>query len=265
VLAGLSVVFPVRSQLSEEDEPEYIRAQRIKPIERRLYDVSGSERTLTGRLVTRYDRQGNLVESAGYTASGALRSQSRYRYDADNRQVEYITEPAAAGFESYTRSYKLDEKGQAIEERDHHPGGVLRRLRRFTLDAAGRVVEEATHDGAGVLTHIQRTRYDAAGNPVEYWSLEGDGRLVMRVERMFRKKGQELRAQVYGADNRLGSQWESVYSGERLSGVSYFVGGTLQWRYAFERDASGLVASETLFDPDGKVTSVEKRTYELYP
>jgi antitoxin component YwqK of YwqJK toxin-antitoxin module len=221
---------------------------------------------LSARLVFGFDRQGNLIESAGYTETGALRSRSTYKYDASNRRVEYDTEPPVAGFEGYTRSYTLDQNGRVVEEKDQRRDGSLHGSRRYTLDAGGRVVEENYYDGAGVSQGGHRWRYDADGNQVEMWGLNGDGIVVRRWENTFRKKGQKMRELTYDSSNRLIGKSESVYAGEQLSEVfDYYGDGRLRWHVVLERNASGLVVKETMLQEDGKVTSVEEITYEHHP
>ena len=264
LLAGLVVALPACAQFQTDDEREEIRAQKIRTIERRLYDPSANGMTFSARLVMRYDRQGNLVESAGYTASGALRSRSQYKYEG-NRLVEYVTEPAHDAFQNFTGAYQLDQNGRVIEATYHESSGKVRGSQKFTRDDAGRIVEETSYDGAGRPQHIQRRRYDADGNAVEWISMNGDGSVVQRREYTFRKKGQQLQELTYDSSNRLVGRSESVYDGERLSESSAFYGdGKLRWRVVFERNASGLVVKETMFQ-DGKVSSVEEITYEHHP
>jgi YD repeat-containing protein len=264
VLAGLGFAFPICAQFQTDDEREEIRANKIKTIERRLYDPSPNGMTLGARLVMSYDRQGNLVESTGYTASGALRSRSRYKYEG-NRLVEYVTEPAHEVFQNFTGAYKLDQDGRVIEATYHQPGGKVRGSQKFTRDNAGRIVEETSYDGAGRPQHIQRRRYDSDGNAVEWISMNGDGSVVQRREYTFRRKGQQSQELAYDSSNRLVGKSEYVYAGEHLAEVfDYFGDGKLRWRVAFERNASGLALKETMFQ-DGKVSSVEEITYEHHP
>ena len=263
VAAGLCVALPASSQ--DIDNPDEIRTLKISKIDRRLYDPSPSGMTLSGRIVTVHDRQGNLVESIGYGPSGELRSRSRYKYDAQNRLVEYVTEPAHEGFHNFTRSYELDPKGRVIEARDYDAVGVMRGSRRFKHDEAGRVVEETTYDAAGRPSWIQRRRYDPDGNQVEWTSLNGEGEVVQRREFTFRKKGQQAQMRVYDSSNRLFAKTEYEYAGEQLSQASHFsADGKLESRFVFERDKGGLVIKETIFQ-DGKVTSVEETSYEHHP
>ena len=265
LLAGLVLAFSAFAQFQTDDEREEIRTNRIKTIERRLYDPSPNGVTLGARLVMRYDRQGNLVESAGYTSSGALRSRSQYKYEG-NRLVEYVTEPAHDVFENFTGAYKLDQNGRVIEATYYDSAGKVRGSQKFTRDDAGRVVEETSYDGAGRPQQIQRRRYDSDGNAVEWISMNGDGSVVQRREYAFRKKGQQLRELTFDSSNRLIGKSEAVYDGERLSESSDFFGdGKLRWRVVFERNASGLVVKETMFEEGGKVTSVEEVTYEHHP
>lgn len=265
VLAGLGFAFPAGAQFQTDMEREQIRANKIKTIERRLYDPSPGGVTLNARLVMSYDRQGNLVESAGYTSSGALSSRSQYKYDAGNRLVEYVTEPAHDVFQNFTSSYKLDAQGRVIEATYLDSGGKVRGSLKFMRDDAGRVVEEASYDGAGRPRQIERRRYDSDGNAVEWTSMNGDGSVVQRRESTFRKKGQPLRELAYDSSNRLVGKSEYVYAGDYLAEVlDYFGDGKLRWRVAFERNAGGLALKETMFR-DGKVTSVEELTYEHHP
>ena len=263
--AGLCAALPVCAE-DIVDKPEEIRAHRIRTIERRLYDPSPGGMALSGRLVLSFDRQGNMVESAGYAGDGALRSRSTYKYDANGRRVDYETEPAVPGFQTSTRSYKLDQRGRVVEERDTHRDGSPGLLRKYTLDDAGRIVEEMLYDGAGVALGGHRWRYDSDGNEVELWAVNGAGNVVQRREYEFRKKGQQLREVTYDSSNRLVGKSESVYAGERLAEVfDYHGDGRLRWHVVLERNASGLIVKETMFQEDGKVTSVEEITYEHHP
>ena len=264
LLAALGCAVPACAQFQTDDEREEIRTNKIKTIERRLYDPSPSGMALSARLVMSYDRQGNLVESAGYTASGALRSRSQYKYEG-NRLVEYVTEPAHDVFRNFTGAYKLDGNGRVVEATYHEAGGKVRGSQKFTRDDAGRVVEETSYDGAGRPQQIQRRRYDADGNAVEWISMNGDGGVVQRREYAFRKKGQPSRELTYDSSNRLIGTSEYVYAGEHLAeALDFFGDGRLRWRVAFERNASGLALKETMFQ-DGKVSSVEEITYEHHP
>jgi hypothetical protein len=262
LLAGLGFGASVCSQ--EVDNPEDIRAQRIRKIDRRLYDPSPDGMRLSGRLVTIHDRHGNLAESIGYWASGEQRSRSTYKYDADNRLVEYVTEPAHEAFKNFSRSYKLDPMGRVIEAKDHDSTGAVLGFQRFTLDDAGRVVEETLYIGDR-RDSTQRKRYDSAGNMVEWTSMNGENEVVQRREYTFRKKGQQVQMLVYDSSNRLFAKTEHAYAGEQLSEVSDFsADGKLNLRWVYERNARGLVVKETIFK-DGKISPVEEITYEHHP
>jgi YD repeat-containing protein len=265
VLAGLGFALPVCAQFQTDEDREQMRAHKIRAMERRMYEPSPAGRTFSARLVTRYDLQGNVIESIWYKADGALGSRSGYKYDAGNRLVEYVTEPAHDVFQNFTSSYQLDHKGQAIAATYHDSGGKVRGSHKFTRDDAGRVVEETSYDGAGRPTWIQRWRFDAEGNRIQWTSCDGDGSVVQRREYTFRKKGQQLRELTYDSSNLLIGRSEAVYDGERLTESSDFFGdGKLRWRVVFERNESGLVVTETMF-VDGKVHSVEEITYEHHP
>lgn len=265
LLAGLGASFPACAQLQADEEREEIRAHDVRVIDRRLHDASPSGLALSARIVTIHDRQGNLVESIGYGASGELRSRSRYKYDAGNRLVDYVTEPAHEVFQDFTAAYKLDQKGRVTEATYRDAGGKVRGSQRLTRDEAGRIVEEASYDATGRSTGSARRRYDSDGNEVEWTSMNGEGEVVQRREYTFRKTGQPARTLIYDSTDRLVQKSESVYAGERLSEErSFRADGTLYQRVLYERNASGLVTKETMFE-DGKVISVEEKSYELHP
>ncbi|MDR0833409.1 MAG: hypothetical protein LBN93_04380 [Candidatus Symbiothrix sp.] len=133
------------------------------------YDGNGD---LYVKFVNKYDEKGNLIQDTQYAAfrDGELFNLSRYKYDANNNQIEN----AIGGGEGEVWSvhtYQYDAAGRPIKHRWETDGNTFHDETIYTYDTDGNLTKEYIRymdDGAEKeYEYTYKYKFDDRGNWIE--------------------------------------------------------------------------------------------------
>jgi hypothetical protein len=250
LIIGLAATF----HCQQPSEKEQIRKANVKSV-----SVAGIR--MRRRIVSDYDRRGNLIRRIEFGPTGSPLSQESYKYDEKDNVIESV-----AGGKKQTYVYKYNSNGQVLEARQFDSDGMLKQRTEYVLDGAGQVIETISYLGTGQRNARSVSRRDADGNVVEYSRYGADGKLVERHLHTYQGKNTVRQTQVFGPGGELTSRITYEYDGDRLiRQTTYGTSGDLLRRNTYRRDQKGLVVED--LRTNGKGEPVDRTTleYEFYP
>ncbi len=225
-------------------------------------------------VVTNYDKNGNEVEIINYKQNGSVSSRHTYKYDNQNRKIEYLQyqDYRQKGIElAFRQVFTYDKNGNKASELgfdgrttyriaySYFPNGKQKEIIRY--NAANQVEEKwiYEHNGnntkisifkpVGTLSKITERKYDSAGNLLDEKNTSGDGKELART--VF----------TYNANNLPISKSE-YYAGELRASYSYVYDGQNQLieTYLIKPNNTRLLYSSYKYDGQGNI--VEEKWYE---
>jgi len=144
----------------------------------------------------RFDRKGNIVEENSYDKAGELDSQTKYKYDKTNREIERVL-----GTES-------DEE-QIVTRNVYHGRGRVREVSRFLKTPKGLV----PHEDAGYYRRVLYYGKDQRWYAAESYSADDK---LFGVTKMRRDVfGNETADNEFGADGSVKYKVRDKYSYDR--------------------------------------------------
>jgi len=194
----------------------------------------------TVTVVTNYDKNGNAVEVINYKSDGAISSRHEYKYDRENRKIEYNQYQVPMGGKELRLSFK----------------------QIFTYDSNGNKKSEQGFDGKNPYrisySYLDDSRqkeivkYSAANSVEEKWTFEhkenittvfvykAESKLDKKIVRKYDSNSNLVDETNYsGAGKELGRTTFEYDNKNLLKVKSEFYGGNLRANYSYVYDNSG--------------------------
>lgn len=228
-----------------------------------------------------YDGDGKLVESAEYSQSGCMMSQTFprdeggqwvYAYNDQEMPIS-ATLVQADGTSIVEETWVYDDRGLLLEhmeygaERDDEDSVYEVTVQHtWDYDQAGQPLQYTTYE-ADTLMYIENWVYDSQGNVLEHNSQEyGDYEAYSNTVNTYNEAGQLIESVRNGDDPANHWNYRSVFSydqaGNLIKEVSTHEYGdviTDTWTYD---EAGNLLSSVTHYQMDGWITCLTENTYD---
>ena len=140
------------------------------------YDKSGnltewtkyrSNESIDSKSISKYDDNGNRTAEATYKSDGSLKSEAVHKYDEIGNQKESAYYNYDHDFLGSKSIYKYDTSGNQTEERYMLSDGSLIDKSICKYDESGNVIECATYNSDDTLSSKSTYKYDKSGNVSE--------------------------------------------------------------------------------------------------
>ncbi len=162
--------FRVLSQSKSE-----IKDRRIKSVTTSTFDIRKGDSTFKKNL-SRYDRQGNVIESIDYDPNGNIKDHEQFQYNRHGDEVLYI-------------QLSSDQK-------------VMKRIESH-YNQWNNLTEKITTVEGGTLSEKIELTYDPFNDPVLEITSDRDGKIIRRTEYSYDSKGMLIGKKIYNEKNIL--------------------------------------------------------------
>ncbi|MEO5675123.1 MAG: hypothetical protein ABIQ74_10795 [Chitinophagales bacterium] len=162
--------FPVLSQSKSE-----IKDRKIKSVTTSTFDIRKGDSTFKKNL-SRYDRQGNVIESIDYDPHGNIKDHEQFQYNSHGDEVLYI-------------QLSSDQK-------------VMRKI-ESRYNKWNNLTEKITTDEGGNLSEKIELTYNPSSDPVLESTYDRDGKIIRHTEYIYDSRGMLIGKKIYNEKNIL--------------------------------------------------------------
>ena len=169
-----------------------------------------------GETISRYDPNGNKVESSWYDSDGNLTnnyigiSKTISRYDSNGNELESSWYDSDGSLDSKAIS-KYNSNGNKVESSWYDSDGSIDDKYIYTYDSNGNQVEKTNYDSDGSLIWKTISKYNSNGNEVEWSWYDSDGPLMWKTIYTYDSNGNQVEKTNYDSDGSLKSKYISKY------------------------------------------------------
>ncbi len=163
----------------------------------RVYNADGEE---TDFVEYQYDEEGKVIQDAGYSADGTIRS-AEYGYD-EKGNIAY----SEGEEESENAVFSYDDQGRRTERREQGEDGMVTTYTYNEEDQLIRTDDYAQDELLGYTLY----EYDEQGNQISESTYSPDGTLRERLVSEWDEDGNIVSENIYDGDGNLlssGSEW----------------------------------------------------------
>ena len=194
-----------------------------------------------------YNADDRLVLEEMYRGN-VMSWRTRYRYDAEGRMVEQLTNQINEG-KDIKYLYLYDEFGNQIESKCYLDGW-FRSKSVMKYDEQGREIESAFYDKLGAMLEQRFSVYDKNGNLAEYMMLRFDPTTsYTRSCYELDKAGNVVKSFSYNKEGEMTGYGVNSYDeeGRCVELSSFEADGTQCSRHTYKYDAQGNVVEYTYY------------------
>lgn len=228
------------------------------------YDSEGHESPITKKMISDYDKNGNLIKRTGSDSrTGQPLSEWSYKYDENNSIIESAVDGRTQG----TASYKYDIGGHWVEGTSFEADGRVKEKTKYKYDQSGNRIESVTYGAAGEINSTYKFKYDSKGNMIENTHLSTAGSLVEKKVFVCNERGFPIQTLKYDSTDHVSGKTINTFTGDGqylVEEVHYDAGGTLQTRTVYKLDAQGFTIEQIKNGADDKLVERTKSEYEFY-
>lgn len=230
-------------------------------IEDDWYNVSPFPLT---KYIFEYDTSNNLIKETTIRKDG-LGRQIFYKYDSDNRKIEYSIQESPENPKTRTFRYKYDSNNNLIEE--WYYGPAKRRgndKTTYKYDSNSNKIKECRYI-ANRLSYRQKKKFDSDNNLIfEEFKYHGpNGKVVDRSTYRYDSNNNRIeKCDIYCSPIITYSRKETFKydsNNKKIESCVYY--DTLVRKTTFKFDANGNIIEECIYRYDGGI-SCRKKTYK---
>jgi len=215
-----------------------------------------------GETISRYDPNGNKVESSWYDSDGNLTnnyigiSKTISRYDSNGNELESSWYDSDGSLDSKAIS-KYNSNGNKVESSWYDSDGSIDDKYIYTYDSNGNQVEKTNYDSDGSLIWKTISKYNSNGNEVEWSWYDSDGPLMWKTIYTYDSNGNQVEQTEYDSEGSLKSKYISKYdsNGNKVEQTKYDSEGSLKSKYISKYDSNGNKVEQTKYDSEGSLKS----------
>lgn len=245
----------VNAQSRSELMPkERIKDNKILVIKQYVHRFVGDKVDPKGYLsvVTKYDKKGNPVEVENYKQNGKLSSKLTYKYDSDDRKIEYQQFqylPSGKFGLSYKQVFSYNKDGQKITELGFDGKSSYRVV--YTYLSNGNQKEIIKYNSANQVE--EKWVFDNQREGVKINIYKPVDKLSRSIYREFDSENnivQEINFNANGSE--LGKTDTEYDKGGKVEVKTEFFKANMQAKYDYTYDPKGLLVEVYKTDSDGK-------------
>ena len=194
----------------------------------------------TVTVVTNYDKNGNAVEVINYKSDGAISSRHEYKYDKENRKIEYNQYQVPMGGKELRLSFKqvftYDTNGNKKSEQGFDGKNPYRITYGYFDDSKQK--EILKYSAANIVE--EKWTFEHKENITTVFVYKTAGKLDKKIVRKYDSNSNLVDETSYsGAEKELGRTTFEYDSKNLLKAKSEFYGGNLRANYSYVYDNSG--------------------------
>ncbi|MGD9977352.1 MAG: hypothetical protein AB7S54_05405 [Bacteroidales bacterium] len=242
--------------------PEKIAKNRIASVTQRTHkfvkDKVDSKGTIT--VVTNFDKNGNAVEVINYKPDGKVSSRQAYRYDSQNRKIEYmqyqyLKSPTSMEL-SFKQSFTYDGKGNKKSEVGYDGKTAYRIV--YTYFDNGKQNEIIKYNSANDVE--ERWHFEHKANVSTITIYKVGGKVDRTITRTYDNRSNLVDETNYsGAGKELGRTVYDFNSKGLMNSKTEYYGGNLRATYTYVYDQDNQLVEVYQTNPNG-----EKFLYSAY-
>lgn len=249
---GLSLYSQTRAELISREK---IAKNKIASVTQWTHkfvkDKVDSKGTIS--VVTNYDKSGNPVEVLNYKQDGSVSSRHEYKYDKQNRKVEYNQFQVPMGGSqiklTFKQTFSYDEKGNKKVELGYD-GKTQYRITYSYFDD-GKQKEIVKY---GVSNAIEeKWTFEHKGNATTVMVYKPAGKLEKKIVRKYDDKGNLIDETNYSSQEKeLGRTTFEFLTNGLMKAKSEYYGGALRASYSYVYDKESQLVEVYQTNPAGE-------------
>lgn len=201
---------------------------------------------------TNYDKQGNIVEVINYKQNGEVGSRHIYKYDNQNRKIEYqqFQDIPGKGFSlSFRQAFTYDSKGNKLTEMGYDGKTTYRIAYSYTPDGKQK---EITKYNAGNAVE-EKWVFEFADSKIMISIYKPAGTLNRTIERVIDDAGRVIDEKNFtAAGKELGRTTFKYGTDDLLQAKTEYHGGELRASYEYKYDTKKQLVEVYLTKPGTK-------------
>jgi hypothetical protein len=173
-----------------------------------------------------FSEEGNKTEEISYDPKGSVSNKAVYAYDKQGK------------LKSYESSTGIREKNLINPQRNE-----------YKLDDRGNVIEQVNYQSNGTLGSRFLYKYDAKGNKIEEIFYAWNGSRMGKLLNTYDEAGHILTQTSYNEDDSVSWKHAITYDakGRKIEGVQY-IAGVLRYRVTFRYDDKDRIVEQETFE-----------------
>ncbi|BDX38340.1 hypothetical protein CYCD_16950 [Tenuifilaceae bacterium CYCD] len=214
----------------------------------------------TVTVVTNYDKGGNPIEVINYKPDGRVSSRHVYKYDDQNRKIEYSQyQFLKSGKDmdlSFKQTFSYDSKGNKKSELGFDGKTTYRIVYSYFDD--GKQKEIVKYNASNTVE--ERWVFENKGNTTNVTIYKPEGKVDKKIVRKYDNRSNLLDETNYsGADKELGRTTFEFGSDGLMKAKCEYYGGSLRASYSYVYDDNGQLIEVYQTNPNG-----DKMLYSAY-
>ncbi len=242
IIAIVAIVSSGRTQaqtITELMSREKIAQNRVESISQWTHQLIKDKVSPKGykSVETTFDKHGNAIEVVNYRQNGQIATRHIYKYDKDNRKIEYIQYQnyRDKGMEvSYRQVFKYDSNGNKLNEIGFDGRTTYRIIYSYTPD--GKQKEIVKYDASNNVE--EKWIFQYSGNNVEISVFKPAGTLNRKIIRVMDNAGRIVdEKNITPSNKELGRTKFSFDHNNQLLTKTEYHGGEHRAEYEYKYDS----------------------------
>ena len=212
-----------------------------------------------------YDKFGHLIDQNEYNADGTAKWQCIYKYDSNNKAVQYDLNLKHLKAKSIV-TFKYDDKGRKIEEDDISDDKRFSGKTLYKYDDKGNLIEEAIYRSGSGTAWITDYGYDSRGFQTGCTLTNGDKKILRKETKEYDGQGNDLKGIYYENDTVISGRWVAINDnkGRTIQRTDYKAKDSIVSITKYKYDDWDNVIENITCKPDGSIDTARWNSYTDY-
>lgn len=209
---------------------------------------------------SRYNRDGNKVESCFYHPSGSRSSQSKYQYDVNGKLVKAFEDDFDIMYIKY--NYVYDETGKLVRSTECDADGKISFQSEYHYDSNSFISESIQYRENGLICNWIQFFYDGEGNKIESTQYSELGAMEKKEVYWYNRKGQ-LTQKVWSISEIQENHKENFsydFQGNLVESIEQDSEEKTKRVYYYDDDSR--MVGEEFYQDDGSLSYKSKFSYK---
>jgi len=236
----------------------------VKSVRYQEYKIEGkdSARVLDDSGYNVYDKYGHLIDQNEYAADGTPKWKCTYKYDSNNKAVEWDFNFYEEKYSSKT-TFTYDDKGRKTAVKTISSNGKFSGKGDYKYDDRGNEIQATGYNGDGKVIRITSYKYDSRGFQTEMTMREGDGKLIRKSTQNYDNNGDKTGGTEYADDTTIARKWTATLDnkGRTIERTGYSKDGSIFGKSKMKYDDWDNLTESVNYTPDGKIDTASWNMY----